>query len=550
MKAKDKTLYNFLKNLNGQLTIPIFQRNYSWIEKQYMRLWEDLIQINLQNKKSEHFLGTIVSKSQEPQNELDLYEISLIDGQQRITCCTLLFAAICAFCKNNDIKNFKWENKIYNAVLVNLIGDGEKRYRLSLQKEDNKTLKMIIDNLPETLNINSQTSHKIAKTYNFFYKKLNNDNYLDIFKKATKFKIFDGQAEDHDDAQIIFDSLNTSGAPLKSYEEIRNYTLMDYEKNKQEELYFTYWVKFMNYFKNRTTKFDNFMSCFKRYRLEQLSKGGNEYDYIKKVVNNGTSKEKILKELDELFEKYVKIQNYNTGINEVDEILEFILKVSGKEIYPIILKIYDSYLNGSCNEKEFISCIKLLDSYVCRHKVMENGLSKMLRNSFNNLNQIKENDCFYSLKALSEKYEVNNEQFENGLQNFKPTKVNNFAEIFLKRIENSFHETPLILDKYHIEHIMPKSLNKKWKLQLGEDYIKIQYRYRENLGNLTLVKYNSQKSNKTFKEKLTIPEGFEDDELCLNKSICKYSSWNEEAIIKRLDYLTKICLKIWPNPQI
>lgn len=240
MKAKDKTLYNFLKNLNGQLTIPIFQRNYSWIEKQYMRLWEDLIQINLQNKKSEHFLGTIVSKSQEPQNELDLYEISLIDGQQRITCCTLLFAAICAFCKNNDIKNFKWENKIYNAVLVNLIGDGEKRYRLSLQKEDNKTLKMIIDNLPETLNINSQTSHKIAKTYNFFYKKLNNDNYLDIFKKATKFKIFDGQAEDHDDAQIIFDSLNTSGAPLKSYEQIRNYTLMDYEKNKQEELYFTY----------------------------------------------------------------------------------------------------------------------------------------------------------------------------------------------------------------------------------------------------------------------------------------------------------------------
>lgn len=43
MKAKDKTLYNFLKNLNGQLTIPIFQRNYSWDKKQYFRLWEELI---------------------------------------------------------------------------------------------------------------------------------------------------------------------------------------------------------------------------------------------------------------------------------------------------------------------------------------------------------------------------------------------------------------------------------------------------------------------------------------------------------------------------
>ena len=147
MKATDKTLYNFLKNLNGQLTIPIFQRNYSWNEKQFMRLWEDLIQINLENKKSEHFLGTIVSKVQYLENEDEIYEISLIDGQQRITCCTLLFAAICAFCKNNDIKKFKWENKIYNAVLVNLIGDGNKRYRLSLQKEDDETLKMIIDDL-------------------------------------------------------------------------------------------------------------------------------------------------------------------------------------------------------------------------------------------------------------------------------------------------------------------------------------------------------------------------------------------------------------------
>ena len=478
---------------------------------------------------------------------MEIYEISLIDGQQRITCCTLLFAAICAFCKNNDIKKFKWENKIYNTVLVNLIGDGDKRYRLSLQREDDKTLKMIIDDLPETLNPNSQRSSKIAKTYNFFYEKLNEDNYLEIFKKAVKFKIFDGQAEEHDDAQIIFDSLNTSGSPLKSYEQIRNYTLMDYEKSKQEELYFTYWVKFMDYFKNKTTQFNNFTSSFKRYRLEQLNKGGNEYDYIKKVVNNGISKEEILKELDIFFDKYVIIQTCNTGIKEVDIILEFILKISGIEIYPIILKIYDSYIKGLCDEKEFIACIKLLDSYICRHKVMEDGLGKMLRNSFNNLNQIKEDDCYYSLKTLSENYTVDDEQFKNGLENFKPTKIQNFTEIFLKRIENSFQNIPD--KKYRVEHIMPKNLNKKWKLTLGENYRQIYYKYCENLGNLTLVTYNSQKSSKTFKEKQTMKNGFEDEGLYLNKCLYEYNFWNEETILKRLNYLTKICLKIWSNPE-
>lgn len=550
MKAEDKTLFKFLKNLNGQLTIPIYQRNYSWNEKQYKRLWDDLIQINYKNKKSEHFLGTIVSKSQENDNEIDLYEITLIDGQQRITCYTLLCAAICAFCKNNDIKDFKWENKIYNAILVNLIGDGDKRYRLSLQKADDQTLKMIINDLPEPLNLNSEISTKIAKTYNFFYQQLTLDNFLDIFNKSTRFKIFDGQAEVHDDAQIIFDSLNTSGAPLKSYEQIRNYTLMDYNTNIQKELYYTYWVKFMKYFKNRTVQFDQFMSSFKRYRLEQLSKGGNEYDYIKKVVNNGTSKEEILKELDVFFDKYITIQKCETGIKEVDEILEFILKVCGIEVYPIILKIYDAYLKELCSEKEFIACIKLLDTYICRHKVMEDGLGKMLRNSFNNLNQIKEEDCYYSLKILSENYEINDEQFKNGLENFKPNKIKNFTEIFLKRIENNFHNNnPISIKKYNIEHIMPKNLNKKWKAKLGFNYYNIHYKYCENLGNLTLVTYSPQKSDNTFEEKLNMKNGFKDSDLWLNKSICDYIYWNEDTIIKRLNFLTKICLKIWPTPK-
>lgn len=547
MKATSKTLFNFLKNLNGQLAIPIYQRDYNWSEKQITRFWEDLNQIDLDFEKSEHFLGTIVSKSQEDINDIELIKIALIDGQQRITCATLLFAAICAFCKNNEIKEFKWENKIYNTALVNLIGEDDKKYRLVLQKADNDTLKMIIDDLPEELNQNSLIiSRKIAKTYNFFYKKLTQDNYLDIFNKALRFKIFDGQAEEHDDAQIIFDSLNTPGAPLKNFEQIRNYTLMDFDYETQEALYFKYWEKMMDYFKNRTAKFDEFTSAFKRYRVCKLNQGGNEYDYIKKVVRNGTSKEDILDEMYVFFEKFKTLQECKTGIEDVDMTLNFILRICGAEIYPILVKIYDSYLNGHCDEKEFLSCITLLDNYICRHKILENSIGAMLRKSFNDITLIERENCLKSLEKLSENNRITDNQFKNALHEFKPYSKPAFCKIFLERIENSFHEKGQIpLTKYSIEHIMPQKLNATWKSQLGANYQKIHYKYCENLGNLTLTAYNSEMSNETFEEKLSMKNGFKDDRLHLNKSVAKYNHWNEDTIMKRLDYLTDVCLEIW-----
>ena len=131
----------------------------------------------------------------------------------------------------------------------------------------------------------------------------------------------------------------------------------------------------MDYFKNKSNKFDDFTEIFKKYRIGKLTQGGKVYDYIKQVVRNGTDKKDILKELFIFYKKFIAIQEYETGIDEVDKTLKFILKISGSELPPIILKIYDAYLNKTCSEKEFISCIHYLDAFICRHKVMGNSLS-------------------------------------------------------------------------------------------------------------------------------------------------------------------------------
>ncbi|MCQ2693589.1 DUF262 domain-containing protein [Helicobacter pylori] len=63
-------------------SIPNYQRDYAWKDKNFMNLWEDLEEAIKYNKKGHrHFIGTMVVANNEDNKKL--YDI--IDGQQRTT---------------------------------------------------------------------------------------------------------------------------------------------------------------------------------------------------------------------------------------------------------------------------------------------------------------------------------------------------------------------------------------------------------------------------------------------------------------------------------
>ncbi len=63
-------------------SIPNYQRDYAWKDKNFRDLWEDLEEAIGYNKKSyKHFIGTMVVAKNEDNKKL--YDI--IDGQQRTT---------------------------------------------------------------------------------------------------------------------------------------------------------------------------------------------------------------------------------------------------------------------------------------------------------------------------------------------------------------------------------------------------------------------------------------------------------------------------------
>ena len=70
MKATEAKLLEFLKK-SPQFVIPIYQRTYSWNEKECFQLWEDILRTGRNDAVSAHFVGSIVYV------EKGLYSVSI-----------------------------------------------------------------------------------------------------------------------------------------------------------------------------------------------------------------------------------------------------------------------------------------------------------------------------------------------------------------------------------------------------------------------------------------------------------------------------------------
>ena len=59
MKATEAKLVSFLQK-SPQFVIPIYQRTYSWTDKQCRQLWDDILRAGSSDTIAVHFIGSIV----------------------------------------------------------------------------------------------------------------------------------------------------------------------------------------------------------------------------------------------------------------------------------------------------------------------------------------------------------------------------------------------------------------------------------------------------------------------------------------------------------
>ena len=367
---------NFLKFLQGtkQFAIPIYQRTYSWTQEQCKQLWDDILTVAKDENASGHFIGSIVYV------EKGLYQISavpqllVIDGQQRLTTLSLLMAAFGKVLEENPTDIEISRRKIENYYLFNSEEDGELRYKLLLTQSDKDTLKALLDShqLPQL------ASPRVTENYNFFLEQLRKlrSDLRTVYQGISKLLIVDiALNRDHDNPQLIFESLNSTGLELSQADLIRNYVLMGLESKEQTELYNKYWRVMEQSFGHAeyATRFDRFVRDYLTVKTHQIPNIRDVYSsfkaYASTPAKSQTSISQVIADLYKYSEYYTRLAFGKELDQQIREALADVNLLEVEVAYPFLLEVYANYENGLVSNESVVEILRLIESYVFRRAI-------------------------------------------------------------------------------------------------------------------------------------------------------------------------------------
>ena len=542
-----------------QFVIPIYQRNYSWDEKQCQQLWEDILRVGTNDAIPLHFIGSIVYVQGGHASISVGAPLLVIDGQQRLTTLTILLEALARFTNKNEPLDGFSAKKIKHKYLTNPLEDDDRFYKLLLSDTDKETLKALVRNseLPKEFSI------RIKENFEFFSDAIvtNSSKIVQICNGVNKLMIVDIALErDQENPQLIFESMNSTGKALSEADLIRNYILMGLEHKLQTEIYLNLWRPMELDFGQEAygDQFDDFMrhyltiksgdipklsevyEAFKEYAVKYFSDDGNVHDLVadirkfaKYFVGMALDKE-ANKKLSPLFNDLFKDLNYTVA-------------------YPFLMEVYSDFEVGSLSEREFMEIIQLVESYVFRRSICQIPTNSMNKTFAEFMRHVDKADYLGSVKGHF--YQLKNyrrfpsqEEFAIALIHRDVYNFNSRVYMF-RKFENYGKKEYISVDNYTIEHVLPQNpnLSEEWQRELGSDWKAIQERYLHTLGNLTLTGYNSEYSDHSFSEKKSMKGGFAESPLRLNAFIGTTDKWNEVAITERAKSLAQDANSIWPS---
>jgi uncharacterized protein with ParB-like and HNH nuclease domain len=212
MKATEAKLLAFIKK-SPQFVIPIYQRTYSWTEKECRELWDDILRTGANDEITAHFVGSIVYI------EKGLYHVSsqspllIIDGQQRLTTVTLLITALAnALGDTEPVEGFS-QRKLRNYYLLNPEEDGEQHFKLILSQTDKASLIAILNQSEQPKDYSIRVTENL-KLFESLIKD-HKDNLATVCKGLAKLLVVDvALSRDQDNPQLIFESMNSTGREL------------------------------------------------------------------------------------------------------------------------------------------------------------------------------------------------------------------------------------------------------------------------------------------------------------------------------------------------
>ncbi|HRE57639.1 MAG TPA: DUF262 domain-containing protein [Candidatus Kapabacteria bacterium] len=566
MKANETKVDKFLATNETIFAIPVYQRNYDWTLSQCKQLLYDIIETGKNDSINAHFIGSIVYVHDDVYTASGLTELTIIDGQQRLTTLTLIYIALYKLAKKNN------DESIANRCFKRLINDDspdEEKLKLKPTENNKEALRHIL-NSAEGEEFRGYS--KIIENFEYFKSAITSEN-LETVQRGLSKLIFVDIALDRqkDNPQRIFESLNSTGLELSQADLIRNYILMGLSRTNQEKIYKSYWEVIEKNAKDETlnkTRVSEFIRDYLTLKNKEIPNKGDVYITFKTNYPTTTvdQLEEILSELKSLSKFYNKLVNpKNETDREIKQQLDYISRLEINVAFPFLMKVYEDYSKKLIDKPTLISILSLVQSFTFRRFILglpTNALNKIFMTLYD---KVEYNNYLVSIqKSLMQRSGVQrfprntetvNALKEKDVYNIKPKN----RTYLLERIENFQNNEPVHIEgnsDITIEHIFPQNPDPKWKIELGSDeYNFIKENYLNTIGNLTLSGNNGKLGNKSFEDKKVMnidgnEQGYKFSRLWLNRDLKEKTKWDKEEIEMRANQIAERFLKIWQIPDI
>ena len=551
---RGRIINDFIEPNKKQYVIPVYQRNYEWSREQCVKLFDDIV--NAYKKDKPHFCGSVVYAPLNSKHGIDYYVI--VDGQQRLTTVYLLIKALIDSAETENEKEFLSES-VFNKDKYDSY-DVEEASKLKLKpiKSDNQQLYLLMENKYDKMD----KSSGIWVNYTIFKEEIANVlstddsmNVKNIYKGIEKLLCAKIKLDSDDNAQEIFERINSTGIPLSLSDQIRNYVLMT-EVN-QDELYEDYWLVAEQLVSRE--QLSAFFMDYINFKSDGFIRENQAYDSFKQIFNdNGYTSESMLQEIKHYAEFYnVFLHGDSHYSGSINKSLEGLRLLKQSTVYLFLFRVFDDYKSGIVSETELEKVLRLLLNYSIRRIICEissNSLRGLFKTLYNRVYTHKENkDRYYDaivsfLMQMSSRDAIpSDSDFEYALKYNNLYRKNALCRYLLIGIENQGKEK-ILTDTLSIEHILPqnKNLSTSWQKMLGDNWEADRDKWLHTLGNLTLTGYNSELGDRPFLEKKKMIEENPTKATILYQDVKDKEAWDADTIDKRADRLIAEILKLYP----
>lgn len=521
------------------IVVPVYQRQYRWDIGGCEQLLSDIRAVSAADATDTHFIGSILSTAST--SDADDEHLVLIDGQQRITTLMLLVAALHHTLRTDD-PDLAPE---LERVLVR--DDDPTRTKLHPHHAWADVFEsVVLDRRAPGADGGADESResRFDDNYAFFRSQIRPDEAAAIWRGLKKLEHVSITLGAEANAQQTFESLNSTGEPLRDHELIHNYVLMGLSHAQQSEIENEYWLPI-----ERATG-EQIGSFWRHYLVmltgREVTAAGERgvYDAFRQEfprldVDTLRARAAQWREFAEIYG--VLLEPSAAPDVEIGRQLAYV-NTFGRAAYPLVMRLYRDQTHGELGVDELIASLEQLQSLLLRRKIVGIPTDRLVARLCRAAARSRE-DLVHAIARIT----PSDERTRVGLKYGDLPH----AHYVLGRLAGTNGSGGL-----DIEHVVPVAPSDEWSpdgvrrwADLSDDEQNSFRALAQTLGNLTLLEepLADRVFEASFPDKR---DAYRASSVLLTAEIADAETWSTAAIAARTEHLTDLFLRVWERPAV